>query len=112
MHGVKEHEESPVLFPFTPSSDSRTHNQVLGKVGTDVPYLALKAMAMQKDQSRVWSSGTLMAASPSYFPRITEMLVPGSWGENCAYINLSGKETESSQVVLLEKNQKPFWLQL
>lgn len=46
MHGVKEHEESPVLFPFTPSSDSRTHNQVLGKVGTDVPYLALKAMAM------------------------------------------------------------------
>lgn len=40
------------------------------------------------------------------------MLVPGSWGENCAYINHSGKETERSQVVLLEKNQKHFWLQL
>lgn len=40
------------------------------------------------------------------------MLVPGSWGENCAYINHSGKEIESSQVVLLEKNQKHFWLQL
>lgn len=49
-----------------------------------------------------------MAASPSYFPRITEMLVPGSWGENCAYINHSGKEIESSQVVLLEKNQNIF----
>lgn len=59
----------------------------------------------------MWSSGTLMAASPSYFPRITEMLVPASWGENCAYINHSGKEIES-QVVLLEKNQKHFWLQL
>lgn len=49
-----------------------------------------------------------MAASPSYFPRITAMLVPASWGENCAYINHSGKEIESSQVVLLEKNPKTF----
>lgn len=40
------------------------------------------------------------------------MLIPVSWGENCAYINHSGKEIESSQVVLSEKNQKHFWLQL
>lgn len=40
------------------------------------------------------------------------MLVPGSWAENCAYINHSGKEIESSQVVLLEKKPKYFWLQL
>lgn len=54
----------------------------------------------------MWYLGTLMAASPSYSPRITEMLVPVSWGENCAYINHSGKEIESNQVVLLEKKTK------
>lgn len=53
-----------------------------------------------------------MAACSSYFPKITEMLVSGSWGENCAYINHSGREIESTQVVLLEKKQKHFWLQL
>lgn len=37
------------------------------------------------------------------------MLIPGSWGENSAYINHSGKEIESSQVVLLEKKTKTFF---
>lgn len=46
MQGAKEHEESPVLSPLTHSSDSRTHNQVLRRVGTDAPYLAFKAMAI------------------------------------------------------------------
>lgn len=36
------------------------------------------------------------------------MLVPGSWGDNCAYIKHSGKEIESSQVVLLEKTKNIF----
>lgn len=46
MQGAKEHEESAVLFPLTHSSDSRTHSQMLRRVGTDAPCLAFKAMAI------------------------------------------------------------------
>lgn len=109
MRGAEE--ESPVLFPLTHSSTG-LQNQVLRRVGADVPYQAFEAVAIERSiSSLVLRNAYHCILIP--FPKDHRDVSTWELGEKTAYINHSGRRIQSSWVVQLEKKKpKHFWPQL